>query len=34
MIRWEEDEQSGEWRGFSGDLVVATVKRDQGGGNT
>jgi hypothetical protein len=25
MIRWEEDEESGEWRGFSGELVVATV---------
>jgi hypothetical protein len=34
MIRWEEDEQSGEWRGFSGELVVATCKRDQGGGKT
>lgn len=27
MIRWEQ-EDSGDWRGLSGSLTVATVKRD------
>jgi hypothetical protein len=30
MIRWEEEEDA--WRGFSGELVVATVTRAPGGG--
>jgi hypothetical protein len=34
MIRWEEDEESGEWRGFSGELVIATVARAPAGGKT
>lgn len=29
MIRWEEQE-CGEWRGFSGELAVATVTRAPG----
>jgi hypothetical protein len=28
MIRWEQDEHGG-WRGFSGELPVATVARDE-----
>jgi hypothetical protein len=31
VIRWEEDEASGAWRGFSGELVVATVARAPAG---
>jgi hypothetical protein len=32
MIRWEEDKESGVWRGFSGELVVASVARAPEGG--
>lgn len=31
MIRWEEQE-TGEWRGLSGELAVATVTRAAGSG--
>lgn len=31
MIRWEEQE-SGDWQGFSGELAVATVARVPGSG--
>jgi hypothetical protein len=29
MIRWERQED-GSWQGFSGELLVATVRRDEG----
>ena len=32
VIRWEEEDAGGQWHGFSGELVVATVARGSAGG--